>query len=63
MMTYAEFKKSEVCKTADIVGILYEDGAGYLGRFSKEDLNDSDIIKSYYVEDKSLILIIEGELI
>lgn len=46
-MTYAEFKRTEVYKTADVVEILDENGIEFDDKITEEELNGMDV-KAYF---------------
>lgn len=46
-MTYAEFKRTEVYKTADVVEILDENGTEFDDKITEEELNGMDV-KAYF---------------
>ena len=54
-MTYAEFKRLDVYKTADVVEIFDEDGIGIDNNIPEEELNGMDV-KGYFVKDGRLTL-------
>lgn len=54
-MTYAEFKRLDVYKTADVVKIFDEDGIGIDNNIPEEELNGMDV-KGYFVKDGWLTL-------
>lgn len=55
MMTYAEFKRLDVYKTADVVEIFNENGIEIDSSIPEKKLNRMDV-KSYYVEGGWLTL-------
>ena len=55
MMTYAEFKRLDVYKTADVVEIFDENGIEIDSSIPEKELNRMDV-KSYYVEGGWLTL-------
>lgn len=55
MMTYAEFKRLDVYKTADVVEIFNENGIEIDDSIPEEELNRMDV-KAYFVEDGLLTL-------
>ena len=46
-MTYAEFKRTEIYKTADVVEILDENGTEFDNKITEEELNGMDV-KAYF---------------
>lgn len=46
-MTYAEFKRTEIYKTADVVEILDENGIVFDDKIAEEELNGMDV-KAYF---------------
>lgn len=55
MMTYAEFKRLDVYKTADVVEIFDENGIEIDDSVTEEELNGMDV-KAYFVKDGWLTL-------
>lgn len=46
-MTYAEFKKSDIYKTADIVEIFDENGTEVNDNISEDELNEMEVVSVY----------------
>ena len=55
MMTYAEFKRLDVYKTADVVEIFDENGIEIDDSVTEEELNEMDV-KAYFVKGGWLTL-------
>lgn len=60
-MTYAEFKRTEVYKTADVVEILDENGIEFDEKITEEELNGMDV-KAYFSK-RGLLSVELGESI
>lgn len=54
-MTYAEFKRLDIYKTADVVEIFNEDGIEFDDKIPDEELNGMDV-KAYFVKGGWLTL-------
>lgn len=54
-MTYAEFKRTEIYKTADVVEIFDEDGIEIDNNIPEEEL-DSMEVKAYFIKGGWLTL-------
>ena len=54
-MTYAEFKRLDVYKTADVVEIVDENGIEINSNVAEEELNAMDV-KGYFIKDGLLTL-------
>lgn len=54
-MTYAEFKRLDIYKTATIIKICNENGTNFNNEISEKELNKMEV-KAYYVNDKQLYL-------
>ena len=55
MMTYAEFKRLDIYKAADVVKIVDENGIGIDANIPEEELNGMDV-KGYFLKNGLLIL-------
>lgn len=54
-MTYKAFKRLDVYKTADVIGIFDENGIEIDGNIPEEELNGMDV-KGYFVKGGKLTL-------